>query len=113
MGDHSYDAFKILIFLTQFVSLSLFVDLSRIEQTQKNYILCLRRLAVTVLGGRSKWEANDTDLHKMETPLGRQTLHCDSSYLITGGKHSHGSPFFILCQHFEKANISVTTLPAL
>lgn len=30
----------------------------------------------------------------METPLGRQTLHCDNCYLITAGKHSHSSPFF-------------------
>lgn len=43
---------------------------------------------------RLKCEADDTDSRKMETPLGRQTLHCDNCYLITGGKHSHGSPFF-------------------
>jgi len=57
----------------------------------------------------------DTDSHKMETPLGKQTLCCDYCYLITAGKCSCGSPFFfpILCQHFGKANISVTTLPAL
>lgn len=30
----------------------------------------------------------------METPLGRQTLHCDNCYLITAGKRSHGSAFF-------------------
>lgn len=30
----------------------------------------------------------------METPLGRQTLHCDNCYLITTGKRSHGSAFF-------------------
>lgn len=31
----------------------------------------------------SKWEDDDTDSHKMETPLGRQTLHCDNCYQIT------------------------------
>lgn len=30
----------------------------------------------------------------METPLGRQTLHCDNCYLITVGKHSLGSTSF-------------------
>lgn len=42
----------------------------------------------------SKWEADDTDSHKMETPLCRQTLHCDNCCLITAGKRHHGSPFF-------------------
>lgn len=70
---------------------------------------------------RSGWKANDTDLSKMETPLARQTLCCDNCYLITagGGKatvllslppHSPPSFIHILCQHFGKANISVTTL---
>lgn len=77
-------------------------------------MLSLCRLALTVGESASKWEANGTDSHKMETPLGKQTLSRDNCYLITRGKRSHGSPFFfILYQHFGKANISVTTLAAL
>lgn len=57
----------------------------------------LCRLALTVGESASKWEANGTDSHKMETPLGRQTLYRDNCYLITRGKRSHGSPFFSYC----------------
>lgn len=70
---------------------------SRAEQTQKRYMRSLCRLALTVGESASKWEANGTDSHKMETPLGRQTLYRDNCYLITRGKRSHGSPFFSYC----------------
>lgn len=107
---YSY-VFKKLFFLIQFVHLSL-VDSQRQEQTQTYCKLSLCWLAPTVGESRSKREANDTT-HKMATPLGRLTLYCDNCYLITRGKHRHTSPFFMLCQHFGKANISLTTLPVL
>lgn len=63
--------------------------------SQKYYTLSLHRLALTVAGSRSKWEANGTGPHKMETLLGRQTLHCDSRYLITGRRKAQlRFPFF-------------------
>lgn len=71
-----------------------FCWLSQAEQTQMHYTLSLGRPALTVEKAGSKWEADDTDSHKMETPLGRQTLQRDNCYLIAAGKRSHGSPFF-------------------
>lgn len=102
-----YDVFK-----TRFISSS-FCWFARAEQTPS-----LGGLGVYEKADPSclcsKWEADDTDSHKMETPLGRQTLHCDNCYLITAGKvPAWFCFFFILCQHFGKANISVTTLLAL
>lgn len=80
-----------------FLSLSLSCWFSEKEQTQEYYTLSLGGVALTTGAGGSKWEADDTDPHKMETPLSRQTLHCDNCYLITARKARPWFSFFSYC----------------